>query len=109
MMPASNLTTFERYTKTFEDQICPSSLAGGLQQQSIYFTAVHILLSLKAFLGNFLILVVKIKVFIYTTGDCIDSFFVISGSTTDSKKIYVVVTCTLPHGFIIIIIFLFLF
>ena len=71
MMPASNLTTFERYTKTFEDQICPSSLAGGLQQQSIYFTAVHILLSLMAFLGNFLILVVKIKVIIYTTGDCI--------------------------------------
>ena len=94
-----------RHTKTFEDLICSSSLAGGLQQQSIYFTAVHILLSLKAFLGNFLILVVKIKVFIYTTGDCIDSFFVISGSTTDSKKIYVVVTCTLPHGFIIIIIF----
>ena len=109
MMPASNLTTFERHTKTFEDLICSSSLAGGLQQQSIYFTAVHILLSLKAFLGNFLILVVKIKVFIYTTGDCIDFFFVISGSTTDSKKIYVVVTCTLPHGFIIIIIFLFLF
>ena len=35
------------------------------------FQAVHILLSLMAFLGNFLILVVKIKVFIYTTGDCI--------------------------------------
>ena len=98
-----------RHTKTFEDLICSSSLAGGLQQQSIYFTAVHILLSLMAFLGNFLILVVKIKVFIYTTGDSIDSFFVISGSTTDSKKIYVVVTCTLHHGFIIIIIFLFLF
>ena len=94
-----------RHTKTFEDLICSSSLAGGLQQQSIYFTAVHILLSLKAFLGNFLILVVKIKVFIYTTGDCIDSFFVISGSTTDSKKIYVVVTCTLHHGFITIVIF----
>ena len=64
MMPASNLTTFERHTKTFEDLICSSSLAGGLQQQSVYFTAVHILLSLMAFLGNFLILVVKLK-FLY--------------------------------------------
>ena len=52
MMPASNLTTFERYTKTFEDQICPSSLAGGLQQQSIYFTAVHILLLAYGIFGE---------------------------------------------------------
>ena len=62
MMPASNLTTFERHTKAFEDLICSSSLAGGLQQQSIYFTAVHILLSLMARFGNFLILVALHKV-----------------------------------------------
>ena len=51
-----------RHTKTFEDLICSSSLAGGLQQQSIYFTAVHILLSPMAFLGNFLILAALHKV-----------------------------------------------
>ena len=100
-----------RHTKTFEDLICSPSLAGGLQQQSIYFTAVHILLSLMAFLGNFLILVVKIKAFyiyyrrLHLFCLTLDSFFVISGSTTGSKKTYVVVTCTLHHGFIIIIIF----
>ena len=39
----------------------------------------------------------------YTAGDYIhlslDSSFVISGSTTDSKKISVVVSCTLPYSF----------
>ena len=86
-----------KHTKTFEDLICSPSLAGGLQQQSIYFTAVHILLSLMAFLGNFLILVVKIKGFyiyyrrLHLFCLTLDSFFVISGSTTESKKISVVV------------------
>ena len=56
MMPTTNLTSFERQTKTFKDFVCSPSLAGGLQQQSIYFTAVHTLLSPMAFLGNFLIL-----------------------------------------------------
>ena len=41
-----------------------------------------------------------------TTGD---SFFGISGSTTDSKKIYVVVTCILHRSFIIIIIIILIF
>ena len=62
MMSTTNLTVFERQTKTFEDLICSPSLAGGLQQQSIYFTAVHILLSLMALFGNFLILVALHKV-----------------------------------------------
>ena len=39
----------------------------------------------------------------YTAGDYIhlslDSSFVISGSTTDSKKISVIVSCTLPYSF----------
>ena len=39
----------------------------------------------------------------YTAGDYIhlslDSSFVISGSTTDSNKISVVVSCTLPYSF----------
>ena len=61
-MPTTNLTAFERQTKTFEDLVCSPSSAGGLQQQPIYFTAVHILLSLMAFLGNFLILVALHKV-----------------------------------------------
>ena len=62
MMPTTNLTSFERQTKTIKDFVCSPSLAGGLQQQSIYFTAVHILLSPMAFLGNFLILVALYKV-----------------------------------------------
>ena len=61
-MSTTNLTVFERQTKTFEDLICSPSLAGGLQQQSIYFTAVHILLSLMSLSGNFLILVALHKV-----------------------------------------------
>ena len=61
-MPTTNLTAFERQIKTFEDLVCSPSLAGELPQQSIYFTAVHILLSLVAFVGNFLILVALHKV-----------------------------------------------
>ena len=61
-MPTTNLATFERQTKKFEDLVCSPSLAGGLQQQSVYFTAVHILLSPMAFLGNFLILIALHKV-----------------------------------------------
>ena len=62
MMPTTNLKAFERQTKTFEDLVCSPSSAGGLQQQPIYFTEVHILLSLMEFLGNFLILVALHKV-----------------------------------------------
>ena len=61
-MPTTNLTSFERQTKTFKDFVCSPSLAGGLQQQSIYFTAVHILLSPMVFLGNFLILAALHKI-----------------------------------------------
>ena len=61
-MPTTNLTAFERQTKAFEYLVCSPSSAGGLQQLSIYFTAVHVLLSLMAFLGNFLILVALLKV-----------------------------------------------
>ena len=61
-MPTTNLTAFERQTKAFEYLVYSPSSAGGLQQLSIYFTAVHVLLSLMAFLGNFLILVALLKV-----------------------------------------------
>ena len=49
----------------------------------------------------------------YTAGDYIhlslDSSFVISGSTTDSKKISVVVSCTLPYSFFFSFLFFFFF
>ena len=49
------------------------------------------------------IAVVKIKVVMYTTGDCIyfvsRFLIVISGSTFDSKKIYDVVSCVLHYSF----------
>ena len=41
----------------YEVSRCSSSLLFGLQQQSVYFSAVNIFLSITAFLGNFLILV----------------------------------------------------
>lgn len=62
MMPTTNLTAFEGKTKTFEDLVCSPSLAGGVRQQSSYFTVVHILLSLTAFFGNLIILVALHKV-----------------------------------------------
>ena len=44
--------------QSFDDQACSPSLVGGLQQQSINLSAANILLSLTAFLGNSVILVV---------------------------------------------------
>ncbi|CAH3033340.1 unnamed protein product, partial [Pocillopora meandrina] len=49
-------------TKTSEEIGCSPSSEGGLQQQSIYFSAVNILLSITALLGNSLILVALRKV-----------------------------------------------
>ena len=55
-----NVTTnsTESGTQTEANQVMPCSPSSvvGLQQQSIYFSAVHIFLSITAFLGNFLIL-----------------------------------------------------
>ena len=42
-----------RHTKTFEDLICSSSLAGGLQQQSIYFKQCTFSFRLWHFWGTF--------------------------------------------------------
>ena len=42
---------------TYKELLCSPSLAGGLQQQSIYLAVVNVILSLSAILGNFLILV----------------------------------------------------
>ena len=56
MIVTTNST--EGGTQTEANQVMPCSPSSvvGLQQQSIYFSAVHIFLSITAFLGNFLIL-----------------------------------------------------
>ena len=57
-MWTTNFSSGRSHTKSFEELLCSPSLMGGLQQQlSIFFLAVHILLSITAFAGNFLILV----------------------------------------------------
>ena len=58
MMAETNLAKGEAQTNEFKDLRCSPSLAGGLQPQSIYFSAaVYIILSITTFLGNSLILV----------------------------------------------------
>ena len=58
MTPETNLTEDRAQTKVFVDFRCSPSVVGGLQPQSIYFSAaVYILLSITTFLGNSLILV----------------------------------------------------
>ena len=57
MTPETNLTEDRAQTKAFVDFRSSPSMVGGLQPQSIYFSAVYILLSITTFLGNYLILV----------------------------------------------------
>ena len=58
MTPETNLTEDRAQAKAFVDFRCSPSMVGGLQPQSIYFSAaVYILLSITTFLGNSLILV----------------------------------------------------
>ncbi|XP_022795217.1 adenosine receptor A2b-like [Stylophora pistillata] len=61
MMSMTNVTEGETQEKTFEELLCSPALVGGLQQESILFSAVNILLSITAFFGNFLILVALYK------------------------------------------------
>ena len=57
-MSTTNFSSGRSHTKSFQELQCSPSLMSGLQQQlSIFFLAVHILLSISAFAGNFLILV----------------------------------------------------
>ena len=57
MIATTNSTEGGTQTEAYKVFSCfPSSIVG-LQQQSIYFSAVNIFLSITAFLGNFLILV----------------------------------------------------
>ena len=63
MMARNNLTGGGVQMETFQELLCSPSLAGGLQQQSIYLAVVNVILSLTAILGNFLILVTLRKQF----------------------------------------------
>ena len=57
-MATTNLTAGGTNTKPFTELVCSPTLVGGLQQYSISLSAaVHIFLSVTAFLGNALILV----------------------------------------------------
>ena len=57
-MSTTNFSSGRSHTKSYEELLYSPSLMGGLQQQLlIFFLAVHILLSITAFAGNFLILV----------------------------------------------------
>ena len=56
-MSITNLSRSGTQTKTFRELLCSPSLVGGLQQESVSFAAVDILLSITTFLGNSLILV----------------------------------------------------
>ena len=62
-MAITNLTGGGTQTKTFEEVACSPTLLGGLQQYSIYLSAINIFLSFTAFVGNALILVAVRKEF----------------------------------------------
>ena len=53
----TNLTGGGSQTATFEELVCSPTLTTGIHQELVYLSAVNILLSLTAFLGNALILV----------------------------------------------------
>ena len=57
MMARTNLTGSGNQTELYGELVCSPTLVGGLQQYSISLSAVHIFLSVTAFLGNALILV----------------------------------------------------
>ena len=57
MMARNNLTGGGVLMETYQELLCSPSLAGELQQQSIYLAVVNVILSLTSILGNFLILV----------------------------------------------------
>ena len=57
MIATTNSTEGGTQTDTYQVSPCSSSLLVGLQPQLISFSAINILLSITAFLGNFLILV----------------------------------------------------
>ena len=56
-MSTTNFSTGRTQTKTFEELLCSHSLVSRLQQESLSFAALNILLSITAFAGNSLILI----------------------------------------------------
>ena len=56
-MSATKFTSGGAQTKTFGELLCAPSLGGGLHQRFTFFSVVHILLSMRAFFMNSLILV----------------------------------------------------
>ena len=56
-MSTTKFTRGGTQTKTFVELLCTPSFGGGLHQKFTFFSAVHILLSITAFLTNSLILV----------------------------------------------------
>ena len=56
MITTTNSTEGGTQTEAYEPLPCSPSSVVGLQQQSLYFSAVNIFLSIAAFLGNFLII-----------------------------------------------------
>ena len=61
-MATTSITGSETQTKKFDGSLCSQVWASEFKQQSISFSAVHILLSITATLGNSLILVALHKV-----------------------------------------------
>ena len=57
MMATTNLTERGTHTQAFEESLCSPVWVGEFKQQSLSFSAVNILLSITATLGNSLILV----------------------------------------------------
>ena len=57
MMATTNLTDRGTHTQAFEESLCSPVWVGEFKQQSLSFSAVNILLSITATLGNSLILV----------------------------------------------------
>ena len=56
-MSATKFTSGGTQTKTFVELLCTPSFGGGLHQRFTFFSVVHILLSMRAFFINSLILV----------------------------------------------------
>ena len=60
-MTTTQLTEGGTQTKTIQELACSRSIASAIQPYAYYFSKIHILLSLTAILGNYLILVALYK------------------------------------------------
>ena len=87
--------------ETFQELLCSPSLAGRLQQQSIYLAVVNVILSLTAILGNFLILVTLRKQFsLHPPSKLLYRCL----ATTEHFAIQLaLVVCYVPHTIVVIV------